>query len=167
MDVYTFNSIQVIQSAIGYAHSGHTCTHTHTFTRSLKETGQERMNEKVVFQTPQTCIVYNGKIMKSFASWCGFKATCYTQAHTHTERINDALSFIKQNRFDFVDWNSLTSIECAYLPFIAPRNEDDTRSMQASLHCYCYHACGCIHPSIDKDVRSWCFYYQHLFPFGV
>lgn len=36
MDIYMFNSIQVIQSAIGCAHSGHTCMHTYTHTQTNK-----------------------------------------------------------------------------------------------------------------------------------
>lgn len=89
----------------------HACTHT--LTRSLKETCQERMNEKVVFQCIQSvsqslhcfathlnttnmyCIQRQNheKLCKLMRFW-GY----VLHTHTHTERINDALSFIKQNR---------------------------------------------------------------------
>lgn len=101
-----------------------TYTHTRTtvwvrLTRSLKETCQERMNEKVVFEciqsviqsvfallhieTPQTCIEFDAH---THTPKDREKETHTQRAHTvlHTQRINDALSFIKHNRrFNFVD----------------------------------------------------------------
>lgn len=82
-------------------------------TRSLKETCQERMNRKVVFCNAFSqfllCYTYEHYTILT-KSWKALHVDAALNLSDTHRQIDDALSFILQNRFDVVDWNSLTSI---------------------------------------------------------